>query len=728
MPQGLVKNNPANDPDKKPVKSRSHFKPNVSVFQTARFGECTPFYAAEVVPDDQNFSVRSTSDVDTLTLKAPMMGPVRMNKDYFFAPLRAILPNNADLLTTNPLTGDDVVAKAVNCIFESGYISRVNGDHGPLAVGQFVNVQSPSAQLLNSGQVSNPTSDDLTKFIGWFFTWYRLNWYLLSEGSLARNLGFNWHQAFIGPRRTSFSKRLSFDEVVEIYIDWIRQNCSSMACTLYTGVVTSGSSNTPTLTNQSFVVSFSENPQSDDNTYISLRQFLYLLQQGCVLQSVVSVSLLPGKSLSDVLPFNPAGFNIGFTFDIGTFRDRTVQNPISGERPYNISRIVAYQIACMQFYTTDSIDYVYSTDLWHKNMLSLARASSTSWNTRYCYTLNGVSIPYDSVSAYIIFEVMNNLENPFSSNNYLTSDPYFRLGSTTSVLRCVAAQFYFANLFGFNRSLKYRDYFVGAKVRPMAVGNVDVTVTGGQFSVVDVTENIQRQRFLNQVNRVGRTLKEYVRGIFGTTPMPDPHECAFLGSTSDIIGAEETQNTGDRQFSEFSMTSRLRTDSSRFAFEGSFSEFGVVIGIMTFDVARPYVNNADAALSHVDRFDMFNPYMQTIGDQAVLGTEVDFQQNNTNFGYQLRYMEYRQRTDFAAGGFHHYLPGYAFIADDQDIAQPGSSDIMITPDFIRSRSYEFDKLYYALPNFSPAGYFHFVIRHDMEVNIDRPMLAAPSIL
>lgn len=742
MPQGLVKNNPANDPDKKPVKARSHFKPNVSIYQTARFGEVTPFYGAEIVPDDENVSIRVNSDVDTLTLKSPLMAPLRMNKDYFFAPLRAILPYNADRLVTNPLTGDDVVAENVNCVIRPDDILRFIN---PRISNTPTYLLDLIKQVGSYDSTTYPISADssVTHFIGYFLSFYRKAWMFLSEGSPARNFGFNFHQLFIGPHRDPTLPRLTFDEWSEEYFDWIRTYVHQFDITLLTGVELGSNSQVPyAFQSQAFtVVPDVSAPHNFSNTVIDVRQLVYLLQQGAVPSKIDHLYLTAaGTSLgNDILPFNPwpeQSLSVWNDFNVGIFQTAQHGAPVlyDDQKFYNFSRLVAYQLSCAQFYSSDAVDYVYSPELWHENQLTLLSYSSSVQKMTYDY--NGLGVRYDSVSHEPIrvgaihayqYPGLSGLESSSSPSEWeryvLTS-----AGSPSAETYAVNFEFYLSNIFGFVRSLKFRDYFVGSKKSPMAVGNVNVTVTAGQFSVVDVTANILRQRFLNQVNRVGRTLKEYSQGIFGASPMRDPHEVVFLGSTTDIIGAQETQNTGSEQRDRFSLTSRLRSESSKFAFEGSFDEYGVVVGLLSFDVARPYVNNADRPLFHVDRFDMFNPFMQNIGDQAVFGEEVDLHQHLANFGYQLRYMEYRQRVDYAAGGFHKYLPGYAFLADQRDIANPGSYNIQISPDFIRSRSYEFDDVYQALPFYSPAGYFHFIIRHDVEVDMNRPMLAAPSIL
>lgn len=703
-------NNPANDPNKKPVRNHSRLKPSRSHYMTAQFGLNTPHYAAKAVEGDQGYSVRVGSDVDTFSLKAPLMSPVKMRKDYFFVPTRAVLPKNAELVITNPLTGDDIVASDVQCgvqrsslrSFVNSACSRVNSS---LQLAGICDYAFESAFHLLRALC------DSVYFIEPF----------ASDGSLLSHLGNS-----CGKNVTYYiddsGRQLYFDRFLEDLVGLLVSNVRRFTIrAAYIDVTTPNSYPSISTSSNIEVVLDGLAPEAVTGSTWNLRRFLEELRQGLIVYDFSG--LLLKADVSD-RPFTLRRPSTGTIVGINAvnFTDKFL----------NASRAVAYQLACVQFYTQDSIDYVYSCNLWHQNLGSLyglaigGKPSAAMPSLLYEY--NGMALQYDFVSAACMrnvfaIDVADHLDG--DSPSELT--PYLRsVDEDYSVIYGLIG--YINNVFGLTRSLKFRDYFCGAKTAPMAVGNVDVEVTEGSFSVVDVTKNIQMQRFLNQVNRVGRTLKEYVRGIFGTTPAHDPHEVIFLGSTSEVIGAEETENTGSAQLTEAqTVTSKLRKSSSQFAFEGSFAEPGEIIGITAFDVVRPYANSVDREFFHVDRFDDFNPFLQQIGDQAVYGEEL-IANNPDNFGYQLRYAEYRQSFDYCSGGFREFLPGYAFINDDYAYSRPGFTYPVISPDFIRSRPSEFDRFYVSLTHYSLAGYFHFIIRQDIEVSADRPMEAAPSIL
>lgn len=715
---GIVDNNPANDPDKKPVGSFSNFKPNFSHYYTALFGLITPSYDAECVPKDKGFSVRCQSEIDTFSLKAPLMSPVKHNKAYFFVPERAILPHNADLLETNPLTGDDIDAEEVNCLIQKSVIYNYIVDDVKTALNSILS--GSTTWIATIGAV-----------FGAYQLWH--NWF--SDGAVLKRLGTSLHGMVVGPVLKSTGENMSFDAAFEYIFSYIKTHVASFKVNFIKDTVGSSGSTYATPTTALDAVTYKVDLSNQaNNGYVSsaaqtlsLYQFMEMLAEAPIGQIADVVMNSGSGSQSPTVPAHPnedgvaTKFQFTSLFTAGIF---SLLNADKNKKYINVSRVVGYQLLCCQFFSNDAVDFVYTPHLWHDNMWALYRHQG---NRERTYMLNGIATDYDSVSRAVMEDVLTNFSYVF--NPYYGS--FFYTSNSAGASFNDALYFgwhYFNNLLGINRSLKYRDYFVGAKVRPMAVGNVDVQVNANKVNVVDVTKNIQMQRFLNQVQRIGRTLKEYSRGIFGVTPMQDPHEVVFIGSTSEVIGASETENTGAAQLTAAqSITSHLRNESSRFAFEGNFNEFGVIIGVTCFDCPRPYIDVTDRAVTHVDRFDMFNPYLQHVGDQPVLGVEIRPTQA-AHFGYQLRYSEYKQRVDRADSGFREFLPGYAFINDYGSLAKRGTGEILLTPDFIRSKPHEFNRFYIALTNLTDAGYFHFIVRDDYSVSINRPMEAAPSIL
>ncbi len=379
-----------------------------------------------------------------------------------------------------------------------------------------------------------------------------------------------------------------------------------------------------------------------------------------------------------------------------------LQNPSSAEKDIyiDLSRLWAYQLVYHHFYTNDKVDFIYSADTFRSYIGGILDnyigISGFDWN--------GQRLIYDYLSAVYFPSEIN-----FRSIQYLCA------------------------LFPFRRSLRYLDYFTSARTRPLAVGNTAVSVNAGNVDVVDISRSIQMQKFLNQVNRTGRKLSNYVKGLFGEDlGKYDGHDPQWLAQTEDVVYGTETENTA---FSENDPANNIRTNlrvnSNKygFSFDVDDSEC-IILGLMHFDVVRFYSKGFDRQTLRKDRFDFFNPFLQYIGDQKIYSLEVDrsrtvpSQESLSAFGYTTRYMEYRQAFPRAVGGFVENLPSWLF--DDQMLSN--TEAVNITPEVIRSLSAQLDQFYLALTGNTINDYFHFICLVSNYLSATRPVAVNPQIL
>lgn len=716
----LVKHNPVNDPTQKPVKNHSNFKPNYSLYGSYQFGLNTPSFVMEVLADDRN-SLRSLHDVDTLSLKAPVMMPVKKSTDSFMVPLRAILPRTAELLITNPLRGDDVQADDVNCGISSAMLK------------QFLDRNHTILQQLFAAQTIDSTWT-LEKYLTTLLLCYRTDMMVTSVSALPKYLGYNFNRLY-KYYYTELSTMLGDDVEVDHFWERVMEGLFSsafdagmqsdpssyyfevtMRCPVFRAAASSDNISVGSWKNKVYRV----HPAAYKNKFynpardITLPDLLAMILSEPGLPVVTDISNCALNTI-DITTSDFSSAVLGMSSLVLTSRTYD-------EEFVNLSRLAAYQLACAEFYTNDKVDDVYSASLYRENLWNLIRFAVT---TRHTFDYNGMQILFDAFSAYMLNHALLNYPSNLWTDltNFLDSlqqgSTYFGDPYQLPVFLLVQ------NIFGFTRSLRYEDYFVGSRPNPLAVGNVNVNVQSGAISVIDVTKNIQVQRFLNQVNRTGRKFGEYVRGILGDTPLKDAHEPIFLAHIADTIGGEETDNTGDAQMSlGNSTTSKFRSNVERYQFVVESKEPSIIISIINYDIPRVYRNIMDRQNFHIDRFDMFNPFMQFVGDQPVYQDELDPQlvkNSEHTFGYQLRYAEYKNRVDTCAGAFAvDALPGYAKIYD------PKSDNI--DSDFIRSQVGELDEFYVSLTGLTPAFRPNFIIRVDNSVSSTRPMVFAPSIL
>lgn len=229
---------------------------------------------------------------------------------------------------------------------------------------------------------------------------------------------------------------------------------------------------------------------------------------------------------------------------------------------------------------------------------------------------------------------------------------------TTSQL--VSALSYLRNIFCIQNSLKYGDYFIGSHTRPLAVGDVTAPVVGEQVSAVDMTKAIAYQRFLNVVVKLKNSFADYLRSLFGSLPAPDYHEAKFVShSEGSVDGFEVANTTGNDQGN---LVTLLHSVKENFEFELQVDMPGISLGIVSFVASRAYCQTRDRMFMREDRYDMFNPMLQTIGDQPIYGMEKS-PLYTTPFGYVQRYMEYKQRYNIASGAFDDVLRTYCIICD-----------------------------------------------------------------
>ena len=286
------------------------------------------------------------------------------------------------------------------------------------------------------------------------------------------------------------------------------------------------------------------------------------------------------------------------------------------------------------------------------------------------------------------------------------------------------------NLFSFQRSLRYGDYFTGARPEPIAPGDINTPVIDGSVNALLLTRRLQLTRFLNKVNISGPRIQDYLRALFGGRLPEAPKDVPVRRSVERFnVSGFEVNNTGDAQLKSQERnitTTNLRLDESRYMFEAEIEEPCILIAVQYFDAHRIYSKTMDRFAWHKTRFDDFIPDMQFTGDQDVKQRELDFVNGqDAAYAYNLRYMEYKSRYSYASGAFIDDLPTWAFVTDNTD-GNPSSPNI--DPDYIRSSPSEFDRFYKSLNGYSLGTYYHFMTFNTNICAPYRQMVYAPEIL
>lgn len=182
----------------------------------------------------------------------------------------------------------------------------------------------------------------------------------------------------------------------------------------------------------------------------------------------------------------------------------------------------------------------------------------------------------------------------------------------------------------------------------------------------------QTQRFLERDARGGTRYVELIRSHFNVTS-PDfrLQRAEYLGGGSSSINihpvtqqSETLAGTPQGNLSAFGTCG-----GTGHGFVKSFTEHGIVIGMVSVRADLTYQEGLDKMFSRQTRYDFYWPVFSSLGEQAVLNKEIfcDASANDEDvFGYIPRYDEYRFKLSKITG---HFRSSYATSLDSWHLAQ-----------------------------------------------------------
>lgn len=360
----------------------------------------------------------------------------------------------------------------------------------------------------------------------------------------------------------------------------------------------------------------------------------------------------------------------------------------------------AYQMTVAQFFSNSDVDDIYEAKMWEDNSISLIKELFPN-KLLPTMSYNGTDVIYDSYAQAQMDEILSTV---------FDSKSLYHL---------------FSNILCIRRSLVYRDYFYGARLSPLAVGDANASVNSEKVSAIDITKSIVMQRFLNAVNKVPGDILSYLKGIFGYEPLRIPPQPVFLAEDTFGVSGELVANTtsdvkdGVNQQGNLVYNISFR-DSDR-GYEAYIDCESFILGFVWYDYIPAYVDTTDRLRLMNDRFDFFQPFLQTIGDQPILGAEATSGgSDNNTISWQTRNMEYKQRFNRKVGGFIRSLPGWTL--ESRPVPK------ILSPNDIRNENIDIDSLFSSLTGCSLENYFHFIMsNHNAQIS-NLPMLRQPGIL
>ena len=191
--------------------------------------------------------------------------------------------------------------------------------------------------------------------------------------------------------------------------------------------------------------------------------------------------------------------------------------------------------------------------------------------------------------------------------------------------------------------------------------NITADLTNATAATINqLRQSFQIQRLYERDARGGTRYTEIIRSHFGVvSPDARLQRPEYLGGgRSSILVSQVEQTSGSGASGQTTPQGNLAaygvTGFSGHGFAKSFTEHGVIIGLLSIQADLTYQQTLNRMWSRETRWDFYWPTLAHIGEQTVLNKEIYAQGTTADdevFGYQERYAEYRYKPSQITGRF-----------------------------------------------------------------------------
>lgn len=691
---------------------------------SARFGEASPTMHLDTVPGDR-FAVHDNTKLVLNQISGNLLNTVNQYVDSFYVPLRCCFPNNYEKLIPNPTKGSDLPNSALPQIpffywlnyllFSDDEIVQDLSENELVATQReyFDNFAQHIANMQGIESVGNYRSSYAIGYLIFISS-------ILSRGQLLDNLGLQLDiPATVYTPDISSALQTSIDTFYNELWKTVNHALENDIEVVTRGVPMSLTSN---------FVDYVGNSITDVTIYQT--SVTTLSEFRSFLSDVLERGLLPDIRFGDfpkdydftnlVNSFNKLlvyfrGLVVAFRYaDFSIDLLDTEPTPFENGGFINITKPLAYQQVIAHYFSNDSVDNIFTSDLFMQNLRAVMYPTTGRFTSEPVFEYNGVQTEYDYISAAGWYY------STMYSNNPGSLGRSFVLGTMLFLMR---------------RTLRYGDYFSTARPRMLAVGQLNVAIGHDEdgnatgVSPIDITKNLLMQRYLNAANYVGSRFLNYYASMYGVTPSDTGTFPRFLAHRKIELQNQITNNTAGDQGAQ---TTNLVGYSDNNAFDVFIDDFGVIINITSFDVLPVYTSGIDSTYHFSDRFDYFNPMLQNVGDQPIRFSELigNPAYKDRVFGWTMRNSELKFKITRAHGalvnsaGLSAMLIRYPFGV----FGRLGQENFTISPEYIRDKPSYLDRFVPSSTGVSPADYFHFIVACVNQVHCARKVQAQPPVL
>ena len=206
------------------------------------------------------------------------------------------------------------------------------------------------------------------------------------------------------------------------------------------------------------------------------------------------------------------------------------------------------------------------------------------------------------------------------------------------------------------------------------------------FTINSLRTAFQMQKFYERLARGGSRYTEVLRSFFGVvSPDARLQRPEFLGSFTKMMNINpiaQTSSTNDTT-PQGNLSAYGVTGAKFHGFTKSFVEHGYIFGFCCARADLTYQQGINRMWTRSTVYDWYWPTFAHLGEQAVLLKEIyatgDAKQDNSVFGYQERYAEYRYKPSVICGKFRSNIKGNL---DVWHLSQYFKSAPKLNPEFI----------------------------------------------
>lgn len=208
----------------------------------------------------------------------------------------------------------------------------------------------------------------------------------------------------------------------------------------------------------------------------------------------------------------------------------------------------------------------------------------------------------------------------------------------------------------------------------------------GAVTINSLRQAFQLQRLYERDARGGTRYTEILRSHFGVvSPDARLQRPEYLGGSSvrvNINPVEQTSAT-DAVTPQGNLAAFGIVSDRVNGFKKSFVEHGYIIGLVNLRADLNYQQGLNRLWSRQTRFDFYWPVLAHLGEQAILQKEIfatgNEEADETVFGYQERYSEYRYKPNMITGKMRSTDPN---TLDVWHLAQKFESAPVLNDEFI----------------------------------------------